>query len=99
FGYLIFSICIWLYFYSIKKRFSGNGFSTTSFFVILTALIACGLFQSNISRYGYIPFFQASSSFIYSNYLVRWVAFISTISLSFCMPGKEKQRHWFSRKN
>jgi hypothetical protein len=57
-----------------------------------------GMVQLNVARYGYVLFFPSTQGFLIDNYWVRWVAFVSALLQTACIPSKAPSKRWFSRK-
>ncbi|MGE8177639.1 hypothetical protein [Pseudomonas fluorescens] len=96
--YLFFSLIGFLAFRAISKNFSGANFKPKWFWICFALSMLWGVAQLNVARYGYVLFFPFSKDLLVSNYLVRWIAFISAIFQTVCIPSKEEPRRWFSRK-
>ena len=95
--YLAVSLVVFLAFYLVSKELSGAGFKLGRFWLFFIVAMLWGAVQLNVARHGYILLFLPSRDVFESNYLIRWIAFISAIAQATCVPSKEKPRRWFSR--
>lgn len=77
--YLVSSLVAFLVFYFASKKISGINFKAKWFWTYFSLSVLWGMAQLNVARNGYILFFPSSSEFLVTNYLIRWVAFISAI--------------------
>lgn len=96
--YFLASLVAFLAFYTTSKNISGVNFRSGWFWFFFAWAMLWGMVQLNVARHGYILFAPSSKDIIENNYLVRWIAFISAIFQTACIPSKEKPRRWFSRK-
>lgn len=96
--YFLVSLIVFVIFFKISRNISGVNFSAGWFWFFLIWVMLWGMIQLDVARNGYILFIPVSKVIIEDNYLIRWVAFISSILQVFCLPGKEKPRGWFPRK-
>jgi hypothetical protein len=96
--YLIASLAAFLAFYSISRKISGPSLNHGRFWLFFAILILWGANQLGVARYGYIFLYPSSKDFFGSDYIIRWVAFISALLQTLCLPSKVTPRYWFSRK-
>jgi hypothetical protein len=96
--YLFGSVAVFLAFNRASKRFSGPQLKPIVFWCFFALSMFWGMVQFNVARHGYILFIPSSAEITSTNYLVRWVAFISAVLQTVCIPSKEIQPRWFFRK-
>ena len=96
--YSLTSLAAFLAFYSISRRISGDSLTHGRFWFFFTLLILWGANQLSVARYGYIFLYLPSKDVFGSDYIIRWIAFISALLQTFCLPTKDNPRRWFSRK-
>lgn len=96
--YFLVSLFIFLLFYSASRAASGVGFTVGRFWFCFAGVMLWGIVQLSVAYDGYTLLYLPSKDIFQNNYLVRWIAFISAILQTICIPDKDDPKRWYSRK-
>ena len=88
--YLVTSVATGSAFLLISRKLSGPSLSALQFWLFFTAAVLWGMVHWGIARNGHILFLAPSQRFFEENYCVRWIAFLSAVFQSACMPTRRK---------
>ena len=96
--YLVLSLVVLFFLYSLSRFYSGKKFKWGWFFLCLTLTIFFGSFHMSTVEYGYDIIFPSLKPFLQGNDAVGWIAFISIFLHACCVPTQYEPKRWFSRK-
>jgi hypothetical protein len=86
--YFIISLLGLLAWRFISKHLSGDNFSVSGFWACYVGVVIWGAAQWGVFSKGSILFFSPPLDFLVHNEWVRWIAFISTLLQTRCIPSK-----------
>jgi hypothetical protein len=96
--YFLFSFATLTPLYVFSRHFSGKKFRWKWFCTLLLLTLLLGSFHMSTIEYGYDLLFPTLKPILQGNALVGWIAFISTLLHTCCVPTQYEPWQWFSRK-
>ena len=96
--YLLVSLLVLFPLYRLSAHFSGSRFNWKSSCVCLLLMMVFGVVQLSIAEYGYYRRLPALNAMIAGNEAVRWIALISVLLHTCCIPTVDEPRKWFASR-